>query len=219
MTHAYSELYLEDAMSSLGAMLDYAVGVLNEDLGLFYDRFLVSGIADEIAIGNPKYLGGMSGVELALTVARRTGKEVVEKEATVYPGREYWTGWTLAYLQWYFNLSFQVLHAKGVTAESICARYAPLHEADMSKSVQVARAIIQEHEKGQNPFKKARKNARLTQRELAERSGVSLRALRAYEQAHIVGGHASAQGMYNISRVLGCPMDYLLSGTETSIPR
>lgn len=60
-------------MTSLGAMLDYAVNTCGEDLNLFYARFLASGVADAFSRANPKYLGGMSGIELATLVASRTG--------------------------------------------------------------------------------------------------------------------------------------------------
>ena len=57
----------------LGSMLDYAVNSCGEDLRLFYARFLSSGVAAQIERGNPRYLCGLSGVELAMTAAVRSG--------------------------------------------------------------------------------------------------------------------------------------------------
>ena len=71
MTRAYEIAYLDDAMTSLGAMLDYAVNSCGEDLDLFYARFLGSGVAEAFSRATPKYLGGMSGIELASLVAAR----------------------------------------------------------------------------------------------------------------------------------------------------
>ena len=44
MTHAYSEYYLEDAMSNFGAMFDCAVHCYDYTLNNFYQMFLVCGI-------------------------------------------------------------------------------------------------------------------------------------------------------------------------------
>ena len=218
MTRAYSDLYIDEVMSNLGEMMDYGVNVLGEEMEQFYSRFLASRVAGQISCGNPKYLC-MPGIRLATLVARQTGidAEEIETAASVL-NQEYWIGGAMAYLQWYFNMSFQSLHTKGVTAGSIAPYYYALRNEDLSRTVEVAEKMLKEYDKTHSPLKTARKNAGLTQRELAEKSGVPLRTIRAYEQSRIVGGRASAQGMYNIASVLGCPLDYLL-GTQDFIPR
>ena len=65
MTNAYSELYLDDAMHNLGDMVEYAVCDLGFDPDTFFGWFIFSGIAEKFENGNPKYLTGMSGYELA----------------------------------------------------------------------------------------------------------------------------------------------------------
>lgn len=114
MTRAYDISYLDDAMTSLGAMLDYAVNSCGEDLALFYARFLASGVADAFSRANPKYLGGLSGIELATLVASRTGSELPKEDGLIDIGSpEYWTGWTLAYLSWYLDLDFGTIQTRG----------------------------------------------------------------------------------------------------------
>jgi transcriptional regulator with XRE-family HTH domain len=49
-----------------------------------------------------------------------------------------------------------------------------------------------------------------TQKELAKRSGVSLRSIQMYEQRNKDINKASAETLYRISRVLGCGMENLL---------
>ena len=83
MIHAYSENYLNDAMDNLGAMLDFAVNSCGEDIHLFYTRFLSSGIAAQIGRGNPRYLCGKSGIEMALSVAERTGRPLKMADARI----------------------------------------------------------------------------------------------------------------------------------------
>ena len=170
MTRAYDIAYLDDAMTSLGAMLDYAVNSCGEDLDLFYARFLGSGIAETFSRANPKYLGGMSGIELASMVAARTGEPLPRKDGLIDIGSpEFWTGWTLAYLSWYLNVDLRTLQSRGLTVASLHERYSVLHEADLSKSVQFAIKRLGETSGGQ-VLKLARKNARLTQRQLLRRS-------------------------------------------------
>ena len=72
MMNAYDKIYLEDAMSNLAVMLDYGT-VAYGDAEKFYERFLVSDISRQFGAGNPRYIGGMSGVELAEKVVEVTG--------------------------------------------------------------------------------------------------------------------------------------------------
>lgn len=209
MIHAYNHAYLDDAMSSLGSMLDYAVGLCGEELEFFYSRFLASGIATQWCMGNPKYLAGMSGTELALSVASRTGRDLPILKGMIDIGSpEYWTGWTMAYIAWYLNLDFQTLHARGVTIAELYARYSVLHEADLQKSVAFAEGIMRKNYN--NPLKKARKNAGLTQQELAELAGINIRSIRAYEQEQLHLEKAEAATLLRFSQVLGCPVSMLL---------
>lgn len=211
MTRAYNIAYLDDAMASLGGMLDYAVNTCGEDLGLFYARFLGSGVAKALSSANPKYLSGMSGVELASLVARRTGDNLPAKDDYVDIGsKEYWTGWTLAYLSWYLCLDYKTLESRGVTVMSIWKRYSTLHEADLSKAVRFAEKCLSENTSKANPLKQARTNAGLTQKELAELSGNTLRNIRAYEQGQRALDNAAAENVQHLCRVLGCrPADLL----------
>lgn len=109
MTPAYEEMYLNDAMCSMGEMLDYAVYDCGCDGDLFFTQFLSSGVAEQFERGNPKFVGGMSGVELALEVFRRTTGQVpdVDASASEEKTQEYWAGWSLAYYQWKTGMPFR----------------------------------------------------------------------------------------------------------------
>lgn len=208
MTRSYDNIFLEDAMFSLGAMLDYAVNTCKEDLSLFYSRFLASGIATQISIGNPKYLSGMSGIEIAKEVARRTGDSLTDMNSIISLGSpEFWTGWTMAYIQWYFNTDFNTLNLKGLTISELHSRYTVLHEADISKSLAFAYSVLNSFKK---PLKAARRNSGMSQEELARQSGVPLRTIRAYEQNQLSPANGGTAGILNISKTIGCPIDSLL---------
>ena len=70
--NAYNELYLDDAMHNLADMLDYAICDLNYEPDEFFSWFINSGIASKFEKGNPKYITGMSGVELCEAVLKET---------------------------------------------------------------------------------------------------------------------------------------------------
>lgn len=197
-------------MRELGAMLDYAVNQCSEPLSEFYARFLSSGLAVQISQANPKYIG-MSGVELAMLVAERTGGQLPRGESLVFPGSpEYWTGWVLAYVSWFFNIDLMTLQRRGVSPDRIYALFHPFHEADLSKTVDIVRQWLNESAENDNPLKRQRKFSGLTQKELARLSGHSLRVIRAWEQGQRSLGSASADGVRHLCQVLGCRMEDLL---------
>ena len=144
MMNAYNEIYLDDAMENLGEMLDYAVNVCGYDIDTFFKWFILSGVGEQFGKGNPKYVTGMSGVELAWDVIRKVQGDCSYKEPVQCLNRspEYWTGWALAYYQWMRGLSFSVLFDRGLTPFKIKEKYI-LHEADITKFTDVADSIIE----------------------------------------------------------------------------
>lgn len=212
MIHAYDKTYLDDVMAGLGAMFDYAVNGCGQDLSLFYARFVVSGVAGQIEIGNPKYLCGLSGMEMAIEVAHRTGLKLpVDIDYMVNLGsKEYWTGWTMAYIQWHLNIRFSVLSSRGVTISELYSRYSTLHEADLTKSVELANETLNRYLERINPLKQARKKSRLTQEEVSVRTGINLRSIRAYEQGQLSLQNAAAQSVSDVCQVIGCKPSFIL---------
>ena len=146
MTHAYNPLYLEDVMNNLGTMFDCAVHAAHCDLTLFYEMFLSSGVASQIEAGNPRYLSGLSGMELMQLVLDKTSDKTVSVLTYTPFDRtpEYWAGWALAYYQWYRARSFSFLKSNALNISTLLALYPSLHEADLSKFVQTADALIEQ---------------------------------------------------------------------------
>lgn len=208
--NAYNEIYLDDNMTAVGAMLDYAVNSCGEDITLFYARFLASGIASQLARANPCLLG-RSGVELARLVAERTGPRLPDEKPFIDIGSpEYWAGWTLAYVSWYLNIDYSVLQACGISIVEMLSHYPSLHEADLSKSVAFVREAVRKSVQARNPLKTARENAGFTQESLAEMSGTSKSAIRSYEQQQRRLASASAETVRSLQQATGCDMAYLM---------
>ena len=210
---AYDESYLNDAMNNLGDMFDYALCTLKYQPDMFYAQFVVSGIASYFENGNPKYIAGSSGPELAHEIVWRTEGtrlEYIPNQSTD-KSPEYWSGWILAYYQWYSTYRFDYLNNHGLTMSKILSLYTTLHEADVSKFVDVANKILKQSKSSSiNILKKLRHAFHITQRELSVRSGVSLRMIQLYEQNRQDIRKAEAESVINLSKALGCqPADLL----------
>ena len=216
MVYAYKEYYLDDVMSNMGSMMDYAVNVCGEDPEMFYARFLASGIDTQIANGNPRYLAGMSGIDLALETASRTGYCLPYKESMVNMGSpEYWAGSTIAYIQWYLNISFKALNNRGFHFKDLYEKYPTLHESDITKSLSFAVDLMNRN--NENRLKHLRKRASLTQKELSDITGINIRTIRAYEQGQLNLNNASARSILDICKVIGCTPEDLLPLKETGL--
>lgn len=210
MIHAYPESYLSDAQQNLGTMFDFALRVLNYDEDKFFIYFIQSDIARKFEHANPKYIAGMSGIELCENVLKkidspseRLNFTLPENFKTEY-GVEFWTGWILAYYQWYSALKFSDLLEYGLTPSEVSSRYI-LHEADVSKFVETADKIILSN-KNNTPtrLQKIRKQQNMTQDELSKLSGVSLRMIQLYEQRQNDINKASGETINALARALCC---------------
>ncbi len=209
---AYNELYLDDAMHCLGDMIEYAVCDLGYDPDEFFNWFIVSRLAAEFEKGNPKYIAGMSGFELAAAVLHAVGICFTFKEPSYYveKGREYWAGWILAYYQWYTGKRFEAIVKDGLPLSAIFSLYI-LHEADVSKFVDTADEIILRHQQNRKSrLHIIRKKRGYTQQQLSDASGVTLRMIQLYEQKQNDINKAQVQVVLNLSKALGCEIEDLL---------
>jgi len=144
MARAYKKTYLNSAMRNLGAMMDCGVRKYGYPIEEFYRMFLSCEVSRQFAAGNPRYLVGMSGAELADSVVEASGGTVLrENDGTYTVGPEYWAGWVLAYYQWLTCRSFTYMHKKGLGINEVVTMYYPLHEADLSRFADAANGIIE----------------------------------------------------------------------------
>ena len=212
MTNAYSELYLDDAMQNLGDMVEYAVCDLGFDPDTFFGWFISSGIASKFEKGNPKYITGMSGFELAEDVLTETNvaHEKREPSCVEFKGREYWAGWILAYYQWETGKRFEDIVKDGLTLSTVFSMYI-LHEADESKFVEAANEIIaRNRENRKTKLFEIRKARGFTQQQLSKVSGVSLRMIQLYEQKQNDISKAQVTVVISLAKALGCEVEDLI---------
>ena len=210
MIHAYDEPYLSDAMHNLGEAFDFAWTICHIELDSFLSMMISSGIAAQFEHGSPKYVCGMSGTELVLNVLRKKGiiVENVSAQVEYDCSPEYWTGWIMAYFQWYTGRSFQSIR-EVLSMREILHLYPTLHEVSEDRAVDTLNNII---------LKKAlptrlqarRKNSQLTQRKLSELSGVSIRTIQQYEERSRDINKAAGATLRLLAQALSCRIEDLL---------
>ena len=212
--HAYDKLYLEKARTSLGRMLDFAVYDLKYNASEFFALFIASGVADRFEQGDFTILAGKSGVELAYLVLDEADVEYERLTPRFAAGRseEYWTGWALAYYQWFTAMRFADI-IKAVPLEEIRALYSPYHEMDIRHFVDKMNELCLS-QRGETNLKRLRRQAGLTQRELAEKSGISLRTIQQYEQRKKNINKAQIDTLIPLSVALYCEVRDLLEPLE-----
>jgi len=210
MTHAYNELYLNDAKKHLGTMFDYAVNDCKYDIDWTMELFLKSGYAKQFETGSPAVVSGRSGVELARDIVYHVYREnlLIEAVQPIDKTPQYWAGWVLASYQWYSGYRFKDIFEE-VKMSEIVNMYPIFHEMDIRQFYDVMdekmKTIAQE-----TRLKKCREAAGLSQAELAAKSGVSLRSIQMYEQRHNDIDKGQAHTLYKLSAAIGCSIEDLL---------
>ena len=156
MTHAYSELYLNDAKECLADMLDYAINDCNFKADWFASLFVTTGYAQKFESGNPAVLSGMSGVELAREIIKKAYKDKKIPTATSSEGAspEYWAGWALAEYQWASGHRFKDIFERVPLSEIIKSR--GISQSELAEMSGVKLRSIQMYEQKVNDIDKAR---------------------------------------------------------------
>lgn len=201
MIHAYSELYLNDAMTNVAELFNYVSDV--ESLDELFFLFIKKGYAYEFGRGNVYFLNMPPHVLYSMITDQKAPQAPM-----VELGRspQYWCGFVLAYYQWYTGLSFKKIQDK-LPPSKILALYHPLHEASLEKFVEVANSIVLQKE---TYLEEYRKYAKLSQKELASRNGVPLKMIQLYEQRKVNINDAPAHHLLRFSRVFSCTIEDLI---------
>lgn len=173
MKYSYSEMYVENAMIVLGDMLEYACLDCGYDPDSFWKMFIMSGMARRFEIGDCSIIVGKSGPEVAQIVMERIDHVDNYETPTWRESRSdiFWAGWIMAYFQWHENMPFEAIW-DSITIRMLLKMYGTLHEADISKSVDVMRELIKPADK--TSIRILRLTRGMTQKELAEKSAMTL---------------------------------------------
>lgn len=210
MIHAYPEIYLSKAQATLGEAFDHAINACDIPGSDFVKMFVASTISKRMENGEPAYLAGKSGIEIAAEVIIETTgkKDNVKLQEQFGRSQEYWIGWAVAYYQWFSGRKYSDIF-KVIAFDDLKEMYYTLHEADISKFADIADKRIREFFADTN-LKRIRTAYGCTQAELARRSGVSLRSIQMYEQRNKDINKASVATVHSLAKVLGCTVEELI---------
>lgn len=135
MALSYEQMYLSDVQKNLGFLFQFCLCNLGKSPQELQQDFLASIIPTQIEFGNPDFLSGKSGLELAFFLYQGIEQKIKEAlQEPYYPQAEYWAGFVVAYAQWKLQIPFSVLFSK-YPLERILSNYHLMHEADISKMV------------------------------------------------------------------------------------
>ena len=191
--------------------MDYAVHACNLTADEFMESFVTSGYAEQFASGVAKVVSGLSGSELVLNVLEASGRmlpEIPSPRLEYDCSPEYWCGYILAYFQWSTGMSFKDI-LKVLPMREIERMYPALHEASEEKAVDVFSDRIRQS-MTVTKLQTVRKASGMSQRELSEKSGVSLRSIQQYEQRAKDINKAAADSLMSLAKALGCRVEDLI---------
>ncbi len=212
---AYSDLYLETSTRILGDAFDFVANTLDITLNDFVKMLSMSNIGSEFERGNPTYVAGCNGCELARKIIKDCKNEYIDTPDAMYLDKspEYWAGYVIAVFQWYSNESFSNIF-KAIPINDVLKMYETYHEMDLAKTINAFRKKMNSH----NTMTRLaiyRKNLNMTQKELAEESGVPLRQIQLFEQRERKINLAKTITVYQLSKALNCNVDDIIERDYT----
>ena len=210
MICAYDKVYLECAKRVLGRMLDFAAYDLQYSIEEFFSLFIKSGVAERFGKGDFAILAGKSGVEVAYEVLEKMQIDVERSTPRYAANRseEYWTGWALAHYQWETALSFEEIE-KFIPIHYVKALYSPYHEMDIRQFIEKMNELYRVANPDTN-LKRKRRQAGLSQSQLAELSGIPVRTIQQYEQRQKNINKAQVEYLFKLSNALECSVECLM---------
>ena len=202
MIHAYNEQFLPVVQEKFASMFELAVLEGELPIDDFAERFLASPVCAAMEKADPVYVLGKSANELLALVL---DTDPIRTEPGSFATPEYWTGWVLAYTQWYLNQPFTAI-INAFPCGKLVEAYFPYHEMDIMHSVELIRSKLTIP----SPLKLQRKKKGFSQNDLAALSNVPVRSIKAYEQGTADIAKAQAETLYALSKTLGCTIEDLI---------
>ncbi len=206
------------------ARKDYVIGYRADDSYFSFAKDFISGIlslrdlseamrlgalGEQVVLISPKafeqiYFEGYETASYQEYHIKRMSKDNLARQEYQSRKRDLKT-----YYQWYSGYSFEQIH-KALPFAELLNMYPTLHEADINKFVSVAdEVLIESKRKSETNLSRLRKARGLSQKELAETSGVALRMIQLYEQKQNDINKAQASSLQSLAQALGCKIEDL----------
>lgn len=207
---AYDYDLMPRAQRLIGWMFDAAINYYGVKLNEFYHMFLNSSISRKIEVGDSSIIEGKSGREIAYYLLEDNGYTDLSKPDyyTIDRSQAYWLGWAISYYQWCKGISFSQITDE-VDISTYWDMYDKYHEMDI---LQFVDGVDDVRRKAQevSRLKRLRRYAKLSQKELADISGVPLRTIQQYEQKAKDINKANVDYVVRLSKALNCEVSMLL---------
>ncbi len=202
MIHSYDEYYLSKLQNRLGDLFEIALVFEKIDVEEFEKIFINSIIADAFETNNMIYTLGKSSSEL---LAIMLNKDPKEYKMSPIATPEYWAGYVLCYIVWYFNISFKYVFNK-VSLKELIMNYFPYHEMDIKQLID----FYEERLNIPSKLKIMREKKGLSQSELAMLTDIPLRTIKSYEQKTVDIAKAQVETVFVLARELNCKIEDLI---------
>ena len=188
-------------------MFDFAINEIGFEPDEFAKRFAVSPITKEFEKGNPTYVAGKTGPEIAKLILIGSGYSKGFPDEVMYIDRSP-AVWSLAYYQWFRSYHFMHI-LKAAPFSKILEMYSIYHEMDIIQFVDRLDDILDAFYP-QTPLRRYREIAGLSQSELSSMSAVPLRQIQLFEQRQRDIRKVQSLTVLSLSKALGCSMEDLM---------
>ena len=196
----YNDVYLDrvrELSSSIFEICLYDLNIKEDD---FINKIINSSIINDLSSGNISTIG-KSSIELIYELLNKK----IKKENNLY-SEEYWIGGVLAYLSWYFNLSYKEILDK-VSLKEFRRLFITYHEMDERHLID----YLNDRLKVKSKLKEMRLKRNLSQSQLAYLSDVNIRNIKTYEQNENDINKAQVNILLSLARVLNCSIEDILN--------
>ena len=202
MIHPYNDYYLPVLQNRLGDLFEIALVFEKIEVNEFENIFINSIMADAFETNNMKYTLGKSSSELLSIIMNNEPKEY---NMSPIATPEYWSGYVLCYISWYFNVSFKYIFKK-VPLKELIMNYFPYHEMDIKHLIDFYKERLNIPSK----LKIIREKNGLSQKELAVLTNIPIRTIKSYEQKTVDISKAQVETVYVLARELNCKIEDLI---------
>lgn len=206
---AYSRDYLRDAQRSLGETFDFGIAECGYSAKDFSAFFVKSDVSRQLGIGNPKYVSGMNGCELARLILEQSGlctdtPDIINLDKTP----EYWAGWALAFYQWFSDRSYEEILTT-VSLDEILGMYRVYHEMDITRFSEAMERLSRER-RPQTRLRQIREKRGISPEELGRQTGLDEKQIRRLDSGQEDINRTEAWTLFLLSKALVCRMEDLI---------
>lgn len=204
MVYAYEEKFITPIAEILGEIFQKAACIEGFEINKFAQKFAKSEIAHAIEYGNVEYLMSEKiGEDITNLICSESEFDIEDVNKSNV--QEYWVGYILVYIQRAVRRSFKEIFAL-YSCNRLLTDYDVYNEMN---PLEIVKKIKQYISVG-NKLKQFRERGKMNQLELSNKSNVTVKNIKAYEDGTVDISKAQGDTLFRLSRALGCTIEELL---------